>query len=113
MAEARVVASRPSRSFARAGTPTASRRLDAGAGSDLNRTAGFLVAGARGRAVGRVERPVDGASAETPAFLTVRYSLLRWGRRLVPVDAIAAIDDGTKVIGLRTERSAVRASLYP
>ena len=50
-----------------------------------------------------------GASTETPDALSVRLSLLRWRRRLVPAGAIAAIDDRTRVIGLLLERNALRA----
>jgi hypothetical protein len=75
----------------------------------LDGTAGFLVADARGRVVGRVEGALYGASPESPEALSVRVSLLRRRRRLVPADAIEAIDERTRVIGLRLERSAVRA----
>jgi len=82
-----------------------------GAHVDLERTAGFLVADARGRMVGRVEGPMYGASERTPDALAVRISILRWRRLIVPCDAIAAIDDRTRVIGLRVERDAIRAFL--
>jgi hypothetical protein len=78
---------------------------------NLNGTTGFTVADARGRVVGRVEGRVFCESAEIPEALSVRFSLLRWRRRLVPVDAIEAIDDHTRVIGLRIERSSIRAFL--
>ena len=39
---------------------------------DLRRTAGFLVADARGRIVGRVECPMYGTSPENPDALSVR-----------------------------------------
>ena len=78
---------------------------------DLEKTTGFLVTDARGRVVGRVEGPMYGGSPQTPDALSVRFSLLGWRRRLVPADAIAAIDDRTMVIGLRIERSAIRAFL--
>ena len=78
---------------------------------DLERTAGFLVADARGRVVGRVEGPMYGGSPRTPDALSVCFSLLGWRRRLVPADAIEAIDERTRVIGLRIERSAIRAFL--
>ena len=80
-------------------------------GVDLTGTAGFLVADARGRVVGRVEGPMYGGSPEIPDALSVRFSLLGWRRRLVPVDAIEEIDDRTRVIGLRIERSTIRAFL--
>ena len=76
---------------------------------DLNRTAGFRVADARGRAVGRVEGPEYRASVESPEAISVRFSVLRWRRRLVPADAIEVIDDHTRRIGLRIERSAISA----
>jgi hypothetical protein len=78
---------------------------------DLERTIGFLVADARGRVVGRVEGPMYGRSPKTPDALSVRFSLLGWRRRLVPADAIEAIDERTRVIELRIERSAIRAFL--
>jgi hypothetical protein len=75
----------------------------------LDGTAGFLVADARGRVVGRVEGALYGASPEFPEVLSVRVSLLRRRRRLVPADAIEAIDERTRVIGLRLERAAISA----
>ena len=74
----------------------------------LKGTAGFLVADARGRVVGRVEGPMYATSPEIPEALSVRRSLLRRRRRLVPADASEAIDERTRVIGLRLERSAIR-----
>jgi len=56
---------------------------------DLNETTGFLVADA----------------------LSVRFSLFGRRRCLVPAGAIEAIDEGTKVIGLRIQRSAIRGFL--
>jgi len=91
--------------------PAAVAGMVSGADLDLEGRAGFLVADARGRVVGRVEGPMYGCSGETPDALSVRFSLLRWRRRLVPVSAIAAIDDGTKVIGLGVDRDAIRAFL--
>ncbi len=78
---------------------------------DLNGTTGFLVADSLGRVVGRVVGPMYGRSAHTPDALSVRFSLLGWRRRLVPADAIEAIDDRTRVIALRIERSAIKAFL--
>jgi hypothetical protein len=78
---------------------------------DLSGTAGFLVSDARGRVVGQVEGPMYGTSPEIPDALSVRSSLLRCRRRLVPADAIEAIDERTRVIGLRIERAAIRAFL--
>ena len=89
----------------------ASAGMDSGADLNLEGKSGFLVADARGRVVGRVEGPMYGSSGEMPDALSVRFSLLRWRRRLVPADAIEAIDERTRVIGLRIERAAIRAFL--
>jgi hypothetical protein len=75
----------------------------------LNATTGFLVADARGRLVGQVEGTMYGASPEIPDGLSVRSSLSRWRRRLVPADAIEAIDERTSVIGLGVDRTAIKA----
>ena len=74
---------------------------------DLRRTAGFLVADARGRVVGTVECPMYGTSPETPDALSVRSGWLARRRRIVPADSIEQIDDGSKVIGLRVERDSI------
>jgi hypothetical protein len=78
---------------------------------DLRRTAGFLVADARGRIVGRVECPMYGTSPEEPDALSVRSGWLARRRRLVPADSIEQIDDSSRVIGLRVEREAIRTFL--
>ena len=78
---------------------------------DLRETAGFLVADARGRVVGRVECPMYGTSPETPDALSVRSGLFARRRRLVPAESIEQIDDGSRVIGLRVERDAIRTFL--
>ena len=78
---------------------------------DLRLTAGFLVADARGRVVGRVECPMYGSSPETPDALSVRSGFLARRRRLVPAESIEQIDDGSKVIGLRVERDSIRTFL--
>jgi len=78
---------------------------------DLRRTAGFLVADARGRVVGTVEGPMYGTSPETPDALSVRSGWLARRRRIVPAESIEQIDDGTKVIGLRVDREAIRTFL--
>ena len=62
---------------------------------DLRRTAGFLVADARGRVVGTVECPMYGTSPETPDALSVRSGWLARRRRIVPADSIEQIDDGS------------------
>ena len=77
----------------------------------LDRTRGFLVADARGRVVGRVASSVRDGSPQTPEALPVRFSLFGWRRRLVPADAIETIDVGTRVVGLRIDRAAIRAFL--
>jgi hypothetical protein len=78
---------------------------------DLRRTAGFLVADANGRIVGRVEAPMYGTSPDTPDALSVRFGFLARRRRLVPADSIEQIDDGSKVIGLRVDRESIRTFL--
>lgn len=79
--------------------------------ADLGSMAGFLVADAQGLVVGRVEGVMCGGTLQTPEALSVRSSLLRWRRRPVPSDAIETIDEWTRVIGLRIERSEIRASV--
>ena len=71
---------------------------------DLRGTAGFLVADARGRVVGRVECPMYGTSPEEPDALSVRSGFLARRRRLVPAESIEQIDGGSKVIGSRRPR---------
>ncbi len=78
---------------------------------DLRDTAGYLVADARGRIVGKVECPMYGTSAETPDALSVRSGFLARRRRLVPAETIEQIDGGTRVIGLRIERDSIRTFL--
>jgi hypothetical protein len=78
---------------------------------DLRSTAGFLVADARGRIVGRVECPMYGTSPETPDALSVRSGFFARRRRLVPAETIEQIDDGSKVIGLRVDRDSIKTFL--
>jgi hypothetical protein len=78
---------------------------------DLRRTAGFLVADAKGRIVGRVECPMYGTSPEEPDALSVRSGWLARRRRLVPASSIEQIDGSSRVIGLRVEREAIRTFL--
>jgi hypothetical protein len=78
---------------------------------DLSHTAGFLVADARGRIVGKVECPMYGTSPETPDALSVRSGFFARRRHLVPAESIEQIDDGTKVIGLRVDRDSIRTFL--
>lgn len=77
---------------------------------DLTATAGYLVADARGRVVGRVECPMYGTRPDEPDALAVRAGFLR-RRRIVPAEAIQAIDGRSGVIGLRVEREAIRSFL--
>jgi hypothetical protein len=78
---------------------------------DLRGTAGYLVADARGRIVGKVECPMYGTSPETPDALSVRSGFLARRRRLVPAETIEQIDGGTRIIGLRIDRDAIRTFL--
>jgi hypothetical protein len=73
---------------------------------DLRSVKGFVVADARGRIVGRVEAPMYGTQPDVPDALAVRSGFLR-GRRLVPAEAIGAIDEGTRVIGLSVARESI------
>jgi len=78
---------------------------------DLKNTAGYLVADAHGRVVGKVECPMYGTSPEVPDALSVRSGFLSRRRCLVPADSIELIDLGSKVIGLRIERDSIRTFL--
>jgi len=78
---------------------------------DLERTIGYLVADASGLVVGRVEAARYSSFERTADALSVRTGPLRCRRRLVPAGAIAAVDERTRVVGLRIERRAIRAIL--
>ncbi|HWE80102.1 MAG TPA: hypothetical protein VG265_00495 [Gaiellaceae bacterium] len=78
---------------------------------DLRHTAGYLVADAHGRIVGKVECPMYGTSPETPDALSVRSGFFARRRRLVPAETIEQIDGGSKVIGLRIGRESIRTFL--
>ncbi len=78
---------------------------------DLDQTRGFLVADVSGRIVGKVECAMYGRTENVPDALSVRSGLLSRRRRLVPADAIAEIDDRSRVIGLGVEREAIRSFL--
>jgi hypothetical protein len=78
---------------------------------DLRNTTGYLVADAKGRVVGKVECPMYGTSPETPDALSVRSGFLSRRRRLVPAETIELIDGGSRVIGLRIDREAIRTFL--
>ena len=73
---------------------------------DLRSVKGFLVADARGRVVGRVESPMYGTGPDMPDAIAVRSGFMR-GRRLVPAEAIGAIDESTRVIGLSVVRESI------
>ena len=77
--------------------------------SALLRTAGFLVADARGRVVGRVECPMYGTQPDLPDALSVRRGFFGRRRHLVPADAIEQIDGSSGVVGLSVERDALRS----
>ena len=78
---------------------------------DLASTNGFLVADIRGRLVGKVECPMYGTAPDVPDALAVRSGLFSRKRKLVPAETIEQIDGGSKVIGLRVERDAIRTFL--
>lgn len=78
---------------------------------NLEQTRGFLVADSSGRLVGRVECAMYGREENVPDALAIRSGFLSRRRRLVPAEAIAEIDDRSRVIGLGVEREAIRAFL--
>jgi len=78
---------------------------------NLERTRGFLVADSSGRLVGRVECAMYGRQQDVPDALAVRSGFLSRRRRLVPAEAIAEIDDQSRVIGLGVERETIRSFL--
>ena len=78
---------------------------------DLRRTAGFLVADAKGRVVGRVECPMYGTQPDVPDALAVRSGFLARRRRVVPAEAIDEIDDSSRVIELSVERDELKSFL--
>ena len=75
---------------------------------DLTATTGYLVADSRGRVVGKVEAPMYGTSPDVPDALAVRRGFMR-RRRIVPAEAINAIDGRSGVIGLRLVRESIRS----
>ena len=78
---------------------------------DLSATAGYLVADASGRLVGKVECPMYGTAPDVPDALSVKSGLFSRRRRLVPADTIEQIDGTSGVIGLRVARDALRSFL--
>jgi hypothetical protein len=79
--------------------------------ADLRRTAGYRVADARGRLVGRVERPMYGTAPDVPDALAVRSGFLARRRRVVPASAIEQVDGSNRVIDLSVDREALHAFL--
>jgi hypothetical protein len=77
---------------------------------DLRSVKGFMVADADGRFVGHVEAPMYGTQPDVPDALAVRSGFLR-RRHLVPAEAIGAIDETSRVIGLSVERASIRTFL--
>ena len=75
---------------------------------DLMSTTGYLVADAHGKVVGRVEAPMYGTSPDVPDALAVRRGFMR-RRRIVPAEAITAIDGRSGVIGLGLVRESIRS----
>ena len=69
-----------------------------------------MVADADGRFVGHVEAPMYGTQPDVPDALAVRSGLFR-RRHLVPAEAIGAIDEISRVIGLSVERASIRTFL--
>jgi hypothetical protein len=80
----------------------------AAAAVDLTGTTGYLVADARGRVVGKVEAPMYGTSPDVPDALAVRSGIFR-RRRLVPAEAIRAVDGRSGVIGLHLVRESIQS----
>jgi hypothetical protein len=78
---------------------------------DLRKTIGYLVADARGKAVGRVECAMYGTTRDVPDALSVRSGFLSRRRSLVPAAAIQEIDGSSGVVGLNVERESIRAFL--
>ena len=56
-------------------------------------------------------RPSRSASPGEPDALAVRSGFPSWRRWLVPAESIEQIDDGSRTIGLRVERAAIRSFL--
>lgn len=79
--------------------------------TDLRWLNGFLVTDSVGRSVGRVECPMYGTAPDVPDALAVRSGFLARRRRVVPADAIEAIDDASGVIGLSVERDSLTSFL--
>jgi hypothetical protein len=71
-------------------------------------TSGFLVADARGRAVGRVECSMYGTGPDEPDALAVRSGVVIHRHFIVPTTAIEAIDDRSQVVGLRLDRDQLQ-----
>ena len=79
---------------------------------DLSGTRGFLVADSQGLPLGRVECAMYGSRPDRPDALAVRAGgLLGRRRRLVPAEAIRAIDGTAGTIGLLVGREQLRTFL--
>ncbi|HEY3206070.1 MAG TPA: hypothetical protein VGJ58_03870 [Gaiellaceae bacterium] len=79
--------------------------------TDLRWLNGFHVTDSEGRNVGRVECPMYGTAPDVPDALAVRSGFLARRRRVVPADAIEAIDDASGVIGLSVARDSLTSFL--
>jgi len=73
----------------------------------LRSTEGYLVADARGRLLGRVERAAVADGDHSSARLWVRGRLPLRRRRIVPASAVDEIDDTARVVVLSIERNAL------
>ncbi len=86
------------------------RLADEPAAVSLTTLVAYLVADANGNVLGRVECPMYGTHPERPDALAVRSGFMR-GRRIVPADAIGAVDQDNEVVTLRIAGDAVRRFL--
>ena len=77
---------------------------------DLRSVKGFMVADADGRFVGQVESPMYGTQPDCPTPSPSARACSR-RRHLVPAEAIGAIDESSRVIGLSVERASIRTFL--
>jgi len=73
----------------------------------LRSTQGYLVADARGRLLGRVERASLTDGDHNGARLWIRGRLPWRRRRIVPISAVGEIDNSARVVVLSVERSSL------
>jgi len=73
----------------------------------LRSTQGYLVADARGRLLGRVERAATTENDHGGVRLWVRGRLPLRRRCVVPASAVDEVDDTARVVVLSVERSAL------